>query len=285
MHLGIATMNNLHQARTDDLARMVEARGYESLWMGEHAHMPILAKSAYPGGGEMPETYKHMADPFVSIAIAAAATKNLRFGLGVALILERELFTLAKEVATLDQLSNGRLTLGIGVGWNRPEFENVARMPWEKRFAGLKECALALRALWTQDEAQFDGRWYKFDKVWSYPKPLQRPHPPLVLGVGGSLGIAMAAEWGDGWFPVDRFQDVEAKLESFRGLVKKAGRDPAKVEIGIAQIGEPDADRLRRYRDLGVQRAVIGGALGFADLGEATRFADKYAPLCEELAA
>ena len=286
MHLGFSTMNNLHRARPDELARMLEERGYESLWIGEHSHIPTSRKTPYPAGGELPEQYKHMADPFIAIAMAAAVTRKLHFGTSVTLILEREVFTLAKEVATLDRLCGGRLTIGIGVGWNEEEFNNVAKMPWGKRYSGMKECALALRALWTQEEAEYHGEWYAFDKVWSYPKPLQKPHPPIVLGVAGRTGMAHAAEWGDGWHPLDvGTKDFGIRLERFKQMVRDAGRDPAKVEVTVVNMGEPNVDRLRRYRELGINRAVIGGAVAQDNLGEMTRFADRYAKLAAELAA
>jgi probable F420-dependent oxidoreductase len=286
MHLGFSTMNNLQRARPDDLARVLEECGYESLWIGEHSHIPVSRKTPYPAGGEMPEQYKHMADPFIAIAMAAAVTKKLRFGTSVTLLLERDIFTLAKEVATLDQLCGGRLTIGIGVGWNQEEFENVAKMPWNKRYSGMKECAAALRALWTQDEAEYQGEWYRFDKVWSYPKPLQKPHPPLTLGVAGRLGMAHAAEWGDGWHPLDiGTKDFGPRLERFRQMVRDGGRDPAKIEVTVVNMGEPNADRLRRYAELGVTRAVIGGAAAQENLGETRRYAERYAKLAAELAA
>lgn len=270
-------MNNLHYYRPDDFARAVEDRGFESLWMGEHAHLPAAGRVPYPAtGGAIPEPYKHMADMFVSLALASTATKTLKLGLGVALILERDVFNMAKAVATLDQLSGGRLMVGVGVGWNSEEFENVAPMPWVKRYSGMKECVAALRALWSNDVCSFDGEWYNFDQVWSYPKPLQKPWPPIYVGVAGKTGTAHAAEWGDGWFPIDRGdKDFGIKLEKFHAFLREQGRDPAKVPVSVVAFTEPSLDGLKRYHELGVERVII------IDHGDDTdrtkRILDEYA--------
>jgi probable F420-dependent oxidoreductase len=285
MHLGYSTMNNLQYCRPDTLGRLLEERGFESLWIGEHSHIPVARTTPYPAGGEMPEPYKHMADPLVSLAMAAAVTTRLRLGTGVLLPLERELFSTAKALATLDQLSGGRLLLGIGVGWNEEEFDNVAKMSWAKRYAGLKECVAALRALWTQDEAEFHGEYYDFEKVWCYPKPHQQPCPLVHLGVAGKIGTAHAAEWADVWFPIDvGTKDFGPRLERFRAAVKEAGRDPAQVGVSVVTFGKPGADTLRRYRDLGVNRVVVGGAREDEDSMSATQaYLDYYAALIPEL--
>lgn len=262
MQVGYFTMNGLHNARPDDLACALEERGFDSLWVGDHPQIPVSRKTPYPAGGEMPEHYKHLADPFVSLSMAAAATKNLRLGFAVALLLERDVFSTAKAVATLDRLSGGRLLLGVGVGWNQEEFElSGSTVPWNKRYSGLKDCSMALRALWTQDEAAYQGPYYQFEKVWSYPKPLQQPWPPIYLGVAGKIGSGHAAEWGDGWFPMDMgTNNFESKLKHFRASLQTLGRDPAKVNVSVLAF-YPDVtlDQLKRYRDLGVDRVVISG--------------------------
>jgi probable F420-dependent oxidoreductase len=263
----------------------VEERGYESLWMGEHSHIPASRRTPYPAGGEMPAPYKNMADPFVSLAVAATATKRLRLGLGVCLVLERDLFTLAKEVATLDGLSGGRFLFGIGVGWNQEEFENVAKMRWVERYSGLEDAVAAMRALWTEEAASYRGRWYKFDPVWSYPKPEQKPYPPVLLGVAGKLGMSHAARWGDGWMPIAiPGKDFAPRLERFRDMVREAGRDPEHVAVSVHLMGEPDLDRVRSFRDLGVTRIVISGQMGGDGLDAKLRLLDRFAPLVKELA-
>ncbi|HXC37739.1 MAG TPA: LLM class F420-dependent oxidoreductase [Burkholderiales bacterium] len=260
MQVGFSTMNNIHLARPDDVARMVEERGFDSLWLGEHAHIPKESDGTYPGSADrkIPEPYKAMGDPFVSLAMAAAATKKLKLGMGVALPLERDVFSTAKAVATLDQLSGGRVLMGVGVGWSQKEFENTAKMPWVKRYSGLRECVQAMRALWTQEEATFHGEWYHFDKVWCNPKPLQKPWPPIYVGMAGPTGTAHMVEWGDAWYPIDiGAKDYGNKLERFRNALRAAGRDPAKVPVTLVLMGDADLDKMKRYRDLGIERLVV----------------------------
>lgn len=259
MHLAISTTNNLHLMRPDDLARAAEERGFESLWIGEHAHLPAAGRVKYPSAdGSIPEAYRAMADLFVSLATAAAATRTLKLGCGVALVLERDVFNMAKAVATLDQLSGGRLMVGVGVGWNPEEFGNVAPMPWKRRYSGMKECVAALRALWRDDVSSFDGEWYSFDQVWSHPKPQQTPWPPVHVGVAGKTGTAHAAEWGDAWLPIDiGHKDFGGKLEKFHAMLRDQGRDPASVPVSIMALYDPTLDQLKRYRDLGIARVLI----------------------------
>ncbi|MGE0387387.1 MAG: LLM class F420-dependent oxidoreductase [Gammaproteobacteria bacterium] len=285
MHIGFSTMNNLEDGRPDELGRQLEARGYESLWVGEHSHIPASRKTPYPAGGELPTAYKRMADMFVSLSFVAAATTRLRLGTGVALILERDVFNTAKEVATLDRLSGGRVLFGIGTGWNQEEFENVARPPWKKRYSALEECTRALRALWTQEDAAFQGEWFRFDPVWSYPKPQQQPYPPVHLGVAGRVGTAHAARWAEGWMPIDiGVKDFAPRVERFRAAVREHGRDPDKVEISVFVFGDPGADRMRRYRDMGVQRVIVGGSRpNEHDPKSTLEFMDRYAALIPEL--
>lgn len=278
MNLGFSTMNNLHHGRPDDTARALEERGFDSLWIGEHAHLPASGRVPYAAGGEIPDPYKHMADMFVSLSMAAAATKTLKLGLGVALVLERDVFNMAKAVSTLDRLSGGRLMVGVGVGWNYEEMENIAPMPWNKRYSGMKECVAALRELWTKDVASFKGEWYNFDSVWCNPKPLQQPHPPIYVGVAGKTGTQYAAEWGDAWYPIDiGKKDFGIMLEKFRTMVREAGRDPDKIPVTVVAFDNPDLDLLKRYRDLGVHRVVINA--GGSDESNKIPRMDHYAAM------
>ena len=259
MEIGFSTLNNLHIMPPDILARAAEQRGIESLWIGEHAHLPAGEHVPYRmNGGKIPEAYRSMADLFVSLAYAASATTTLKLGTGVALVLERDVFNMAKAVASLDQLSNGRVMIGVGTGWNFAEFENVAPMPWKKRYSGLKECVAALRTLWREDVASFSGEWYSFDQVYCYPKPFQRPNPPIHVGVVGEVGTPHAAEWGDGWMPIDIGDGkLGEKLKGFRNMLVDRGRDPDAVPISVVSFGEPTLDRLRDYQDMGVFRVLI----------------------------
>jgi probable F420-dependent oxidoreductase len=286
MRLGFFTMNNPTDLAPDVVGRELEARGYESYWVGEHSHIPVSRLTPYPAGGELPDQYRWMMDPFLSLLLAATATDRLLIGTGVALPLEHDLFDLAKSAATLDRLSGGRLQFGVGVGWNREELANHRPVKWSQRYRALAECVGALRSLWTDDESQFHGEFYDFDPVWSLPKPVQRPHPPVLCGTGGRLGTREAVAWADGWIPMDvALGDVGKKIGRFRQAAAEAGRDPESIPISIFTFGDPTFDVLAGYRDLGVQRVVIGGSrAGWDDPATTLPFLDTYAAMIGDLA-
>jgi probable F420-dependent oxidoreductase len=259
MHIGFSSMNNPDDPAPDVLARALEDRGFESLWYGEHSHIPACRTTPYPAGGEMPDPYKKMMDPYISLTIAASVTTRLKLGTGIALLMERELFSQAKTIATLDHYSKGRVIIGTGVGWNEEEFNNATSLPWKRRFLALKETVAATRALFTQDEPEYHGELIDFDKVWFEPKPVQPQGPQFVLGVMGPLGLKHAAAWADGWMPADvALPDVVGSVKAFRQQVEEAGRNPDDVEITIVVMDNPNEDKFKEYRDAGVTRAIIG---------------------------
>lgn len=259
MHLGFSSMNNVSDPAPELLAKTLEEAGFESLWYGEHSHIPCAQKTPYPPGGEMPDPYKNMMDPYLSLMAAASVTTTLKLGTGIALLLERELFSQAKTIATLDRLSNGRVLIGTGVGWNEEEFTNTTNMPWRRRYHGLKELVLAQRNLFVDAEPEYHGELIDFDPVWFEPKPFQAGGPPVILGVMGPLGIRHAAEWADGWMPVDvAMPDVKQGLIDFRAQVAGFGRNPDDVEVTMVAMGEITSDLLKRYQDWGVARVNIG---------------------------
>lgn len=259
MHLGFSSMNTADDPAPDLLARTLEEAGFESLWYGEHSHIPVARKTAYPPGGELPEPYKKMMDPYVSLMAAAGATTRLKLGTGIALLLERELFSQAKTIATLDRLSNGRVVIGCGVGWNEEEFENTTNLPWKCRYLALKETVLAQRALYNESEPEFHGQLINFDPVWFEPKPVQAGGPPVTFGAMGPLGVRHAAEWADGWMPVDvAMPNMAADIAAFRDQVSAFGRNPDDVEITLVVMSPVTGDLLKSYRDLGVHRCNIG---------------------------
>ncbi len=257
MELGFTTMNTPQDVRPDVLARALEARGYASLFIGEHSHIPASRRTAYPTGGEMPDQYRRMMDPFVSLTMAALATERLQIGTGVCLVLEHHVLDLAKSVATLDLISGGRLVFGVGVGWNAEELANHRPdIPWAQRYRATEECVAALRTCWTDDDSTFHGEFFDFDAVWSFPKPLQRPHPPIVLGTSGRLGTVHAVRWADEWMPMDiGLGDVARKITRFRAEAAAAGRE---IPISLVTFGDPTPETLHAYSDLGVVRTVIG---------------------------
>jgi probable F420-dependent oxidoreductase len=190
---------------------------------------------------------------------AAGATTRLKLGTGIALLLERELISQAKTIATLDRLSGGRVIVGCGVGWNEEEFNNASQLPWKRRYLALKETVLAQRALFTDAEPEFHGELIDFDPVWFDPKPTAAGGPPVVFGAMGPLGVRHAAEWADGWMPVDvAMPDMKADIASFRARVRDFGRNPDDVEITVVVMAPVSADLLKSYRDIGVDRCNIG---------------------------
>jgi probable F420-dependent oxidoreductase len=266
MHLAFSSMNTPNDPPPAELAVALEERGFESLWYGEHSHIPCSRSTPYPPGGEMPDPYKMMMDPYLSLMAAATATTKLRLGTGIALLMERDLFAQAKTIASLDRLSNGRVMIGTGVGWNEEAFSNANPHPFRKRYSVLRETVAATRALWTHDEASYQGEFINFDPVWSYPKPLQAGGPPIYMGAMGPLGRKHAAAWADGWYPVDiALPDIAADIADFRQLVEEHGRDPNAVAINLQIMDTSDLDKLKHYRDLGIERATVGVSIDMWD--------------------
>jgi probable F420-dependent oxidoreductase len=257
MLYGVQMFATHYTIRPDELAREAEARGFESIWFPEHTHIPVSRRSPWPGGPVLPKEYSHTYDLFVALAMAAAATSRIRVASGICLLVERDPIITAKEVASLDQLSGGRVLFGIGAGWNAEEMEHhdtVFRTRWKL----LRERTLAMKAIWTEDEASFDGEFVHFDPIWSWPKPVQRPHPPVILGAHGPKALARVVDYCDGWIPIGvRAGDLVAEFATLRRLAEEKGRDPASISITV--YGAPaDLEVLAGLRDTGVTRAVFG---------------------------
>jgi probable F420-dependent oxidoreductase len=261
----------------DELAQALEARGFDSLFFCEHTHIPVSRRTPFPGGGELPKRYAHTHDPFVALSFAAAATKRLKIGTGVALIPQRDPIITAKAVASLDQLSNGRFILAMGGGWNVDEMENHGAR-YEDRFKLLRERVLAMKALWTQEQAEFHGEFVNFDPAWLYPKPKQKPHPPLFLGGETDHTLRRVVEFCDGWFPRPARSGWEPRTaaQRLRAAAEAAGRDPASLSITV--FGAPaDAAGLAPYREAGIERVLL--AVPDRSRDEILRVLDSYAPL------
>ena len=284
MELGFSTMNTPEDVRPDVLARALEDRGYTSLFIGEHSHIPASRRTPYPSGGDMPDQYRRMMDPFVSLTMAAQVTERLQIGTGVCLVLEHHVLDLAKSVATLDLLSGGRVLFGVGVGWNAEELENHRPdISWAQRYRATEECVTALRSCWTDHDSEFHGEFFDFDPVWSFPKPFQQPTPPVLLGTGGRIGTEHAVRWADEWMPMDvALGNVPKRIAKFRDVAADAGRD---IPISLVTFGDPTPETLHSYRELGVVRCVIGAARdGWNDPATTMPFIERYAPLVAELA-
>ena len=260
MEFGAMMFSTDYSVRPDDLARLLEDRGFESMWVPEHTHIPASRRSPWPGGPELPRDYWHTYDPFVALTAAASATTNLKLGTGICLMIERDPITTAKEVASLDMLSNGRFLFGIGGGWNAEEMEDHGTN-YRQRWRLLRENILAMKEIWTQEEAEFHGDYVNFDKMWSYPKPVQRPHPPIIMGGDGPRTFDRVVEYGDGWMPISgRPADgpsLPEKIVLLKRQAEDAGRDPDSISISIFAT-RADPDVIQGMRNAGVDRVIFG---------------------------
>ncbi len=239
-----------------ELARAVETRGFYSLYIPEHTHIPTSRKTPPPTGEpELPEEYKRTLDPFVALAAAAAATSRLRIGTGVCLVAQRDPVVLAKEVATLDLVSGGRFVFGIGFGWNVDEMETHG-VEFRTRRQRVRESVLAMQELWTKDKAKFHGELVRFEESWSWPKPIQQPRPPILIGgMAGPKLFVHIAEYADGWIPIGG-AGVRAALPELRRAMERAGRDPACLRV-VTFGSIPDPGKLDYYASIGVTEVVF----------------------------
>jgi probable F420-dependent oxidoreductase len=275
MKFGVLMFATDYAIRPDELARAAEERGFESLFVPEHTHIPKSRKSPWPGGPNLPKEYWHTYDPFVALAMAAAATTRLKVGTGICLVIERDPITLAKEVASLDQLSNGRFIFGIGGGWNAEEMENHGT-DFTKRWRILRERVFAMKEIWTKEEAEFHGEFVNFDPLWSYPKPVQKPHPPILMGGSGPHARQRAVDFDGGWMPIAGRDDIVAGIADLRMRAEKAGRDPRSVTVSVFG-ANPEETALRGYERADVERAVL--PLPSADRERVLPLLDSYAEL------
>lgn len=256
MHIGVTMFATDEAIRIDDLARAAEERGFESLWVPEHTHIPTSRRTPFPSGGELPREYKHTHDPFVALMLAAAVTRRLRVGTGICLLIQRDPITTAKAIASLDALSGGRFEFGVGAGWNADEMENHGTA-FPTRYRVMRERVLAMKEIWTKDVAEFHGEFVSFDPIWAWPKPAQKPHPPVLLGGESVHTLRRVVEWGDGWYP--RGRNPKAVLDGLarlRELAGQAGRDMRTLSVSV--FGAP-ADRavLDQFKAAGVTRAIL----------------------------
>src|SRR5438132_10649682 len=258
MHIGLTMFPTDYAIQPHDLAREAEARGLESLWLPEHSHIPTSRKSPWPGGPELPKYYTESYDPFVSLGAAAAVTKTIKLATGICLVIQRDPIHTAKEVSTVARLSSGRFLFGIGAGWNAEEMADHGTA-FDTRFAVMRERVEAMKAIWTQSKPAYDGRHVTFPTMMTWPKPVQKPHPPVIVGGAFPYGPRRAIAYGDGWVPHARrptYGDVLGLLPEFRKLAVEAGRDPAALPITIFCVPE-ERDLIDRYVRAGVARLVF----------------------------
>jgi probable F420-dependent oxidoreductase len=258
MNVGVSVPLPAYLVDVAFMARTAEALGFESFWCAEHPFVPVNTTSRFPGSadGVIPESYSHFVDPFVALARASGATTRIKLGTGIVLVPERHPLLLAKEVSTLDHFSGGRFLFGIGAGWLREETE-IMGGDFDHRWTQTRESVLAMKELWTQPEAEFHGRYYNFPPVRSYPKPAQKPHPPVLLGGGAKNVLERVVAWGDGWLPnritPEQLRESRATLDR---LAKAAGRDPAALTISVHGQAA-DRDLITRLLDAGATRVIV----------------------------
>ena len=257
MKIGAVMFFTTDSMRPAPLARLLEERGFESLWVPEHTHIPSSRKTAYPAGGGLIRPYYDIMDPFLVLNAAASATTRLKVGTGIALVIQRDPIITAKMVATIDQLSEGRFLFGVGNGWNQDEIENHGTA-FESRHKLARERVEAMKAIWANDEPEYHGDLVRFDKMMMWPKPFQKPHPPIIVGGRFAFAAKRAIRYGDGWIPRDDWleRDGMGVIEQFRTMAREGGRDPAHLPISIFRVPE-NLERLKLYESLGIDRVVF----------------------------
>jgi probable F420-dependent oxidoreductase len=237
------------------LGRAAEDAGFDALFVPEHTHIPASRESAWPGGDELPREYSHTLDPFVALSAIAATTERLRVGTGIALIVERDPITLAHEAATLDHVSGGRFELGIGAGWNLEEMRNHGTDP-ATRFRVMRERVLAMREIWTREEASFHGEFVDFDRIWSWPKPVQRPHLPVLVGGTGPHVLDRVLESADAWFPNMRdLDELATRIAELQERAAEAGRE--RIPVTYFGARDPDDAMVEKMAAAGVDRVLF----------------------------
>jgi probable F420-dependent oxidoreductase len=260
------------------LARALEERGFESVWAPEHSHIPLSRESPFPGGGDVPKRYYDVMDPFVTLTAAAMVTTRLKVATGICLVVQRDPIQTAKSVASIDQVSGGRFIFGIGAGWNAEEMANHGTA-FKTRMSLMHERVDAMKAIWTQSKAEYHGKFVDFGPMMTWPKPVQKPHPSILVGGNFPHGARRALAFGDAWMPLasmPAYADIGEFIPRFRQMAAEAGRDPASVPVQINNVPE-EADRLKRYRDQGVIRVVI--SLPSAKEDEILPILDRWVPL------
>ena len=278
MKIGAFALATEEMMSVFELAPLLEDAGFESFWVGDHSHIPTSRRTPAQGGGELPEYYKQLLDPFVMLATAAAITKTLRVGTNICIIAQRDPIQLAKEVASLDVLSGGRFSLGVGTGWNLEEMENHGTDP-DTRFRAMHERIEAMKEIWTKDVAEYHGSIVSYESLWAYPKPVQKPHPPILMGAMGPNALKRVVKYADAWLPVHLlgrtppgYLEPVSRIPELQRLAAEAGRE---VSVTLSVPAVIDAAEVERLTEAGVERLIFWLPLG----GE-----DVVAPMIEQLA-
>ena len=276
MKIGVYIFPTEYSISIVDLGCELEDRDFESLFVPEHTHIPASRKTPFPSGGLLPKEYSHTLDPFVALAAVAARTKKLRIGTGICLLTERDPIVTAKIVASLDQVSNGRFELGLGAGWNAEEMENHGTT-YEHRFQIMVDRTKAMQAIWMEDEAKYLGKFVEFDPIWSWPKPLQKPHPPILLGGETEHTLRRVVDFADGWFPRgSKLSNPKSAMDQLRYHAEKAGRDFGSLAVTVFR-GLPEEAYLEECEAAGIYRVLL--PLPSEDSDTVLPLLDKYEPL------
>jgi probable F420-dependent oxidoreductase len=280
MELGVCYFPTDYGINVAELGRALEDRGFKSLYVPEHTHIPLSRKTPFPGGGDIPKRYSHTHDPFVALSFVAAATKKLKVGTGILLVPQHDPIVTAKAIASLDQLSGGRFIFGIGAGWNEDEMNNHG-IEYADRFNQMGDRVKAMKAVWTQEKAAYNGKFTKFDPVWSFPKPHQKPHPPILLGGESDHTLRRIIDYCDGWLPRPRGFDPVQGIARLARMASEKGRDPKALSVTVFA-APPEQKVLDDYRKAGIH----GALLSIADLGrdEILKQLDQWAPLAKAYA-
>jgi probable F420-dependent oxidoreductase len=278
MDLGLAHFATDYGMQPADIGRRAEELGFESLFFPEHTHIPVSRDTPYAGGGELPREYRHVIDPFVGLAAAAAVTERLKVGTGVCLIIERDPIVTAKEVATLDHLSGGRFLFGVGAGWNIEEMRNHGTDP-DTRFRRMRESVEAMKAIWTEEEAEYHGRIIDFGPIWSWPKPVQKPHPPVLVGGLGDKVYDRVVAYGDEWIPnrVTSPEELGERIAELQRRAEAAGRARIPVTVFGAKA---ELRLLERLKAAGVTRSLF--YLRAGEAGEVERHLEELGKVAAE---
>jgi probable F420-dependent oxidoreductase len=257
MSFGVSLFSTDYSIRPDEFARAAEERGFDAVFFPEHTHIPTSRRTPFPMGGDLPREYSHIHDLFVAMTAAAVATTRIKIGAGVCLVTEHDPIVLAKQAASLDALSDGRLILGIGAGWNAEEMENHG-VPFRKRWRVVGERVKAMRQIWNQDVAEFHGDFVNFDPIWCWPKPARAGGPPVWLGSLSMKSLERVVEYCDGWFPVGADYDALARrVQALREAADRAGRQLDKIDLAVAVL-MPNEESCNRMRALGFSHLVFG---------------------------
>ncbi|HEV2140630.1 MAG TPA: LLM class F420-dependent oxidoreductase [Candidatus Dormibacteraeota bacterium] len=249
MKFGVAIFPTDYAISMTELAPAVEGAGFESLWVAEHSHIPTSRKSPWPSGGELPKHYWHTLDPFVALTAAALASKNLKIATGICLVIQRDPIHTAKQVASLDHLSDGRFLFGVGAGWNREEMADHGT-DFPTRWTLLRERVEAMKTIWANDVSEYHGKMVDFGPMWCWPKPIQKPHPPVILGGSGPNTLKRVVAYADGWMP--NRGDVLDRLDELRELSKAAGRS----EIPVTVYPKATPEEIEQYQRAGIDRCI-----------------------------